>query len=458
MALRILSNPAKATPRMPLLKRLFWVYFLLLIFEGALRKWVVPQLSTPLLLVRDPVALLIVWEAYRTNKWPKQWSAVTGILAAGLLGLAMVQLVAGDNPWFAALFGMQSYLLPFPVAFIMGENLDAEDLRKFGNCILWLLLLLTAIEVMQYRAPADSFWNAGASEGATQLGYTGEHVRASATFSYVMGPMLYIPMAAAFIFYGMANPGFAKKWLLWAAAGALVLSIPVTGSRTVVYEMAALLLCMVVAAFFGVSQFAKSLQMIVVLVAVSGLVSQLPVFSEATGSLSQRFAEASGVEGGNAEASFLFRVIQPASDAIVYGIYQNDPIGIGLGRGANAITKLMTGQVTFAAGEGPISRIIVEFGLPCGLAFLLFRLLLEIAIVAKALSRAREGAPLAWLLVPVTFNCLPMGTQDQPTVQGFMVVSVAFSLAAIKGVSVPVQAPPEMRQLPRQRRLGLRAG
>jgi hypothetical protein len=198
--------------------------------------------------------------------------------------------------------------------------------------------------------------------------------------------------------------------------------------------------------------------MIVVLVAVSGLVSQLPVFSEATGSLSQRFAEASGVEGGNAEASFLFRVIQPASDAIVYGIYQNDPIGIGLGRGANAITKLMTGQVTFAAGEGPISRIIVEFGLPCGLAFLLFRLLLEIAIVAKALSRAREGAPLAWLLVPVTFNCLPMGTLDQPTVQGFMVVSVAFSLAAIKGVSVPVQAPPEMRQLPRQRRLGLRAG
>ncbi len=41
---------------MPLLKKLFWAYFLLLIFEGALRKWILPQFSAPLLLVRDPIA------------------------------------------------------------------------------------------------------------------------------------------------------------------------------------------------------------------------------------------------------------------------------------------------------------------------------------------------------------------------------------------------------------------
>jgi hypothetical protein len=111
---------------MSLLKRLFWVYFLLLIFEGALRKWVLPQLSAPLLLVRDPVALAIIWEAYRTHKWPKRWSAITGILAAALLGLCLVQMIAGDNPWFIALYGLRSYLLPLPVAFIMGENMDAR--------------------------------------------------------------------------------------------------------------------------------------------------------------------------------------------------------------------------------------------------------------------------------------------------------------------------------------------
>lgn len=35
-----------------------WIYLFLLIFEGAIRKWVLPQLATPLLLVRDPI---VIW-------------------------------------------------------------------------------------------------------------------------------------------------------------------------------------------------------------------------------------------------------------------------------------------------------------------------------------------------------------------------------------------------------------
>jgi hypothetical protein len=435
---------------MPALKRLFWLYFLLLVFEGALRKWLLPQLSTPLLLVRDPVAIVIIWEAYRTAKWPKQWSAVTGILATGLVGLCLVQLVAGDNPWFAALYGLRSYLLPFPVAFIMGENLDAEDLRKFGNCILWLLLPLTLLEVIQYNAPPNSFWNAGASVGATQLGYVAGHVRASATFSYVIGPTFYVPLAAAFVFYGMANPKFAKKWLLWAAAGALILSIPVIGSRTVAYELAALLVCVGVAALFGVSQFAKSLQMIAVLVVVFGLVSQLPVFSDAAGSFFERFEGANSSEGGSAESSILLRVIHPITGSIEYSLAENNLLGIGIGHGANAITKLLTGDVTFLAGEDEASRIMVEFGWPCGLAFMLFRFLLAIMIAAKALSRAREGQPLSWLLVSVTFMTLVLGGVDQPTVQGFMVICMAFSLAGLKQVGVPLESMPTKIRRPVQ--------
>jgi len=422
---------------MSMLKRLFWAYFLLLIFEGALRKWIVPQLSTPLLLVRDPLAILIIWEAYRTRKWPAQWSAVTATLAVGLLGLAVVQLVAVDTPWFAAAYGLRSYLLPFPVAFIMGENLDEEDLRKFGVWTLWLFLPLTGLEVLQYLSPANSFWNAGASEGATQLGYGGGHVRASATFSYVIGPTFYIPLAAAFIFYGVANPKFAKKWLLWAAAGALVLAIPITGSRSLVYELAALLVCVGMAAFFGVSQFVKSLQMIAILLIVSALVSQLPVFSDATDSLTQRFTDANQGEGGSAEASILLRVVHPVTASIEYSIAQNDLLGIGLGHGANAISKLLTGSVNFLAGEDETARVINEFGWPSGIAFMLFRFLLSAMIVAKAFGRVRDGQPLAWLLVPVSFMTLALGGLDQPTVQGFMVITVAFSLAGLKAAKTP---------------------
>jgi len=70
-----------------MLKKLFWAYFLLLIFEGALRKWIVPGLSAPLLLIRDPLGLLILIEAFRTYKWPDKWSGVAGFLAVAVLSL-----------------------------------------------------------------------------------------------------------------------------------------------------------------------------------------------------------------------------------------------------------------------------------------------------------------------------------------------------------------------------------
>ena len=187
MALTRMQIPRYYRSRMPLLKKLFWAYFLLLIFEGALRKWLLPQFSAPLLLVRDPIALLIIMEAFRTNKWPEKWSAVTGILTLGLIGLCAAQMAVGDNSWQAAVYGLRSYLLPFPVAFIMGENLDAEDLRKFGVCTLWLLLPEAALDAAQYLAPMGSFLNAGAYAGAEQVSYVGVHARASGTFSFVAG-------------------------------------------------------------------------------------------------------------------------------------------------------------------------------------------------------------------------------------------------------------------------------
>ena len=434
---------------MPLLKKLFWLYFLLLIFEGALRKWIVPQLSAPLLLVRDPVGMLIIWEAYRTHKWPKQWSVVTAILTVGLAGLCVMQTVVVDNPWFAALYGLRSYLLPFPVAFIMGENLDEEDLHKFGICTLWLLLPLTALEVAQYLAPASSWLNAGAYAGAGQINYVGAHVRASATFSFVAGSVAFGCLAAAFIFYGLVNERFAKKWLLWAASFALILSIPVIGARELVFELLAVIVCVVIGALFGVSQFAKSLRIILPVLAVALLVSLLPVFSEASNSLTERFTQASASEGGSVQQSFMDRTINEFTGRFGETDFMSNPLGIGMGIGAAATSTLLTGAPEFLAGEDEFGRNVIELGPFPGVAYMLFRVLLAIFILSMALSRARDHQPLALLLVPGVFATLLFAILEQPTLQGFMVISVAFSLAAIRVAGKAVE--PALLMNPRWR-------
>jgi hypothetical protein len=444
---------------MPLLKRLFWAYFLLLIFEGALRKWVVPQLAAPLLLVRDPIAFAIIWEAYRSHKWPKQWSNVTGALVAGLMFLSLAQMIAGGNPWFVALYGLRSYLLPFPVAFIMGENLDAEDLRRFGVWTLWLFLPLTALEVAQYLAPSNSFLNVGAGKGAEQIGYVGAHVRASATFSFVTGPIAYIPMAAAFIFYGLVREDFVKRWLLWAASFALILSVPVTGARTLVFLLMGELVCVAVAALFGVSQFAKTLRIIVPLLAVFLLVSFLPVFSDATDSLMRRFSEASQGGEQNVGESAVIRVLNSITEPIEDSIDSQNWLGTGMGYGSNMASTLLTGTQIFLAGEGEVARVTNEFGPVFGIGFILFRLGLESMIVVKALARVRGHETLAWLLVPLTFSTLVVGIMEQPTEQGFLVIAVGFSLAALNQGAVPVVEPAPvlnpllLRQPRRERRI-----
>jgi hypothetical protein len=437
---------------MPFLKRLFWVYFLLLIFEGALRKWILPQFSAPLLIVRDPVALLIIWEAYRTHKWPKRWSAVTGALVAGLLVLCIVQLVAGQSMWVVALYGLRSYVLPFPVAFIMGENLDAEDLRKFGVWTLWLLLPLVGLEVAQYYASPTAFVNKGAYEGMKQIGFVAGHVRASATFSYVMGMILFLPLAAAYILDGLAGakgangPAGAKsanRWLLYSASCALVLAIPVTGSRTVVFELCGLLLVMVAGSFLGLSQFAKVFKIAAALLVAGLLVTLMPVFSQSMESMTLRFSQAEGAEGG-AQGTLSRRIIGPIAYTVEENIEKSNWLGLGVGYGAMAMASLLGLAPSFAAGEDDFSRIVSEFGLLCGPLFMLFRLALELILIVTAIKGARNGRPLALFLLPLTITTLVFGSFEQPTVQGFMVISVAFLLASRNRLDARASAPPRL--------------
>ena len=159
-------------------------------------------------------------------------------------------------------------------------------------------------------------------------------------------------------------------------------------------------------------------------------VSQLPLFSEATSTFMERFTLASASEGGTT-GTLNSRVGLPILLAVEDSISSTDLFGNGIGVGSNASAKLLTGTPQFLAGEGEFARIIFEFGGPFGIGFMLFRILLAIMISAKAFSRVREHEPLALFLVPLMFTCVITGILEQPTTQGFTVVSVAFTLAAL---------------------------
>lgn len=432
MAFAIKRNRNSYFARLSLLKKLFWLYFLLLILEGALRKWIVPQLSAPLLVIRDPVSIMIIWEAYRTRKWPSRWSVLMAVVAIVIIGLFSLQIALGDNPFLVGLYGLRSYLLPFPVIFIMGENLDDEDLLNLGRCVLWLLLPTCLLAVGQYLTPSDSFLNKGAYANASQIAYVGMHVRASGTFSFAIGLVEFATLAGAFVFYGIIREKLAKKWLIWASAFALIVIVPTSGQRTLVVQLAAVLGCVAMSAMMGVSQFVKVTRIIIPIFILFILASFLPVFKDATQSMGDRFTLGASSEGGTQQSALYDRTIRPVISAVDAAGETSNWMGIGLGRGAIAVQAFMTGLPQFVTGEYEFSHELMEMGPLAGSAFSLFKMLLAILIFGQAFARARDHEPLALLFYPLVFSTLFFGLLEQPTVQGFIVISTALCIAAAK--------------------------
>jgi hypothetical protein len=442
-------DPNSYFGRLTRLKKLFWLYFLLLVFEGALRKWVVPELTAPLLIIRDPVSIFIIWEAYRTSKWPSRWTFAITVATVLLTALFVLQSVFGGNPFLVGLYGLRSYLLPFPVIFIMAENLDEEDLRKLGVCTIWLLLLNGPLAVAQYLAPQGSFLNKGAYEGAEQISYYSGHLRASGTFSFAIGMVFFCTLAAVFILYGLVTDGFAKTWLLWAGTFALLVTVPTTGQRALVVLLAGVLVCVAIAAMMGASQFTKVLRVVIPILILSFLASLLPAFSNAMQSMTKRFQ---GGEGGTVEASIYERTVEPAVTAIEDSFSSDQWLGMGMGRGATAVSAFLSGSADAVAGEDEFSRDMVEMGPAAGFAYVFFKLLLAAVVIGAAMARARDHQPLALLCLPLVVELLLLGTPEQPTVGGFMVISTAFCIAAAR-LATPAPVPMLPLALQRQQML-----
>src|SRR5438067_11868110 len=87
------------------LKRWIWVYFFFLIFEGTFRKWILPQFSDVLLVVRDPVVLVIYVLAIKARLFPRNnW----------VLSLAIIGIIS----WLVSLVVLEPYLSVNPLCLV----------------------------------------------------------------------------------------------------------------------------------------------------------------------------------------------------------------------------------------------------------------------------------------------------------------------------------------------------
>jgi hypothetical protein len=419
--------------QLPLLKKLVWLYFWLLIFEGALRKWVVPGLSTPLLIIRDPVVILIYALAIPRRLFPNNAVIHATIVLAFASFMASL---AGIGSLKVMLFGLRCNFLHLPLIYVIPRIFDAEDVRKMGQWVLIISIPMAAIVVKQFRSSPDAWINAGAGgELNGQLTAALGKIRPPGLFSFVTGMVSYISLLSAFITWDFLDGKVFRRIIVYAAVPALIISVAVSGSRSAVIGVVIVLVAAGVVALRRGAASLGYLKYAIPIGALCFVMSSLPVFQEGLEVQEARFEGGGGVHEGIVER-FVGELVS-SFDAI-----STTPVlGLGLGVGTNAGSGLLNGERQFLLSEGEWGRLILESGPILGIAYLALRFWILYDLCVAGFQSLQRGSSLPLLLIGAIGLDVVTGQFGQPTELGFVALTAGLCL-------VPPGGPPDDQQSP----------
>ena len=404
-----------------MMKRLLWLYFWLLIFEGALRKWFLPQLSTPLLIVRDPVVLLIYWMAIQRGIFPKNiFMTWTGLLAA----FCFLASFTGIGTLKIALFGLHADFLHLPLIFLAPEIFDFNDVKQIGKWLFILSVPMAALALLQFRASPGAWINAvaGNEAGGQQLPAALGRIRPAGVFSFVTGMVSFLTVLAAYLAWHFADGKIYPRRLVYAAMGAIAVSLMVSGSRSAVASVTIVVAALVL---IGMSRGVASigyLKYAALFLVAFFVMSRIPVFHEGLMVHEERFEGGGGIHEG---------LVMRFFDELVnsFNACATTPLlGLGLGVGTNAGAGLLSGERQFLFSEGEWGRVICESGAVLGLAYIALRFAIFFRVLGVSLKSYRERYALPLLLLSAMGLDLLTGQFGQPTELGFVVFACGLCL------------------------------
>jgi hypothetical protein len=414
------------------IRNLIWVYFVLLIIEGALRKWILPGFSNQLLLVRDPVLLLIYAVALASGLF-----VFNGIVTAlGILGVLSVILgmLFGTGNVLVTGYGFDACFLHLPLIFIIPLVMNRDDVIKMGRWFMYLTIPAAILMIIQFRASPDDWINCGAggTSGSQIRGALGK-IRPPAFFSFITGAAQFLAIATAFVTYGFLRLNTYPRPALLIATFCVVIAAVVSTSRLALGGIG-LVLMMIGVIFFLNSQ---SVAGIVRLIAPAGLVllvaTNLDIFKEGRVVFEARLTDAGDVGAGLTGTASNWTTRFFGDFILGFQAMEYAPIlGRGLGLGTNVGARLLTGEVGFLAAEGEWARVIIEMGPILGLAYLVVRVLIAITLLRTSIRRVREGNFLPMLLFGASVLLVLSGQFSQATSLGFAVLISGLCLAAAR--------------------------
>jgi hypothetical protein len=422
------------------------VYFLLLIFEGALRKWALPSYGQWLFFVRDPVVLVIYWLALRGSYF--SWR--NPLLAAGMgfafLGLLMIAIQAvgvasGIAKWpILAVYGWRNYFLYIPLPFVIARVVRERDLQRFARIALVLAIPIAILVLMQFRAPPGAPINVGFGTTTVEqfhgLTVDVNHTRPSGPFTSDVGQKEFTVTALALLLAMWIAPArrrLVPPALLIVATCALLTCLAVSGSRGAILASAVVVAAAVASGPFVRSSGTSARAVLLPALLVVAAVLLYPiVFPEGYATFMNRWTEAQVAELHTFHGGVFGRALYSFYDFT--SLLGDAPLsGYGMGLAGDAALTLGVVIPGFHGwAESDWARHIVDLGPVVGMAFILYRVALVTWIGSACLAGARRlGSQLPLLLFAgCAFDLLSGELTGNGAVNGFVWLFSGLSLAA----------------------------
>lgn len=413
-----------------LIRNLIWVYFLLLFFEGALRKWVFPGLSNSLLVVRDPFAFWMILLALR------QGLIRFNLLLAGMLFIGVAgtftAFYLGHQNAVVALYGARILLLHFPLIFVIGNVLSRDDVIKMGRAVMVIAIPMAILIALQFYSPQSAWVNRGLGGDLKGAGFSGAlgFFRPPGTFSFTNGNALFFSFLSVFVLFFWLFPKYINKSLLIFGTLSLLAAIPFSISRSLFFSVCVSCVFALIVTFSKKRIFNYIIAGSVITVILILFKNQLAFLQTPTDAFNARFSGANEA-GGGVEAVLFDRYFGGMIRA--FREYDSFPFfGYGLGMGTSIGGTLLLGKAGLNIAEDEWIRNIGELGFVMGFAVILIRLVLCIKMIIGSIRKIRQNDLLPWMLLSFVLLNIPQGQWAQPTALGFSVLIGGLLMASLR--------------------------
>jgi hypothetical protein len=351
------------------------LFFLSTLGQGAIRKWVAPDLSLQIQFFRDvlPILALIIYHLQARNR--RQLGRFTGLAAMlfwAYASVAALETCQPNLPLFVVLVGIRTHFAYLPLALLMPTYLKSwqHGQWKFRQLLI-LAVPILLLGLFQTTQPAESDWNRYADPEVAVATFSAvDDVRASGTFSYIAEFAIFAGICALIAVFLMLTTGskiIGRLWnagILIAAFGAMMAS----GSRGSVAIFGAQVLG-VAALGYGVRGIPmRRLSLVVALTVLAAAASVMVLDRQATDFLLR--AQAADDVGWRVYDAF-FEWLDVMSQY---------PLGMGLGAGHQTFSS----QIPANVWEAELSRLAFELGLG-----VLLYIAFKVTLIGQLLARAK---------------------------------------------------------------------